>query len=154
MTNQFWLPKLAASLLAFAPLSYAQTQKASSSEEPQPTQLSPYVTVATRAPHSQRTLGTVVDVVTPAEAQRRQLSTLGEVLGDVVGAPTVATGAVGGIQSIFLRGTTTTPSSAARQSAVATPSKSRVARKARSTGRMRLAAWSRCVLSAALPLNR
>jgi len=105
MTKQLWLPKLAASLLAFAPISYAQTQKASSSEEPQPMQLSPYVTVATRAPHSQRTLGTVVDVITPAEAQRRQLSTFGDVLGDVVGAPTVATGAAGGIQSIFLRGT-------------------------------------------------
>jgi len=105
MNKQFWLPKLAASLLAFAPISYAQTQKNSASEEPQPTQLSPYVTVATRAPHSQRTLGTVVDVITPAEAQRRQLTTFGDVLGQVVGAPIVSTGGAGGINSIFLRGT-------------------------------------------------
>jgi len=105
MNKQVWLPKLAASLLAFAPISYAQTQKTTASDEPRPTQLSPYVTVATRAPQSQRTLGTVVDVITPAEAQRRQLSSFGDVLGDVVGAPTVATGAAGGINSIFLRGT-------------------------------------------------
>ncbi|KXU35200.1 hypothetical protein AXK12_05710 [Cephaloticoccus capnophilus] len=103
MTKQLWLPKLAASLLAFAPLSYAQTQKAPS-EEPQPTQLSPYVTVATRAPHSQRTLATVVDVITPEEAQRRQLTTFGDVIGQVVGSPTVATGGIGGVNSVFLRG--------------------------------------------------
>ncbi|KXU37539.1 hypothetical protein AXK11_02270 [Cephaloticoccus primus] len=104
MNNRFWLPKLAALSLALAPALSAQTQKAPV-EEPQPTQLSPYVTVATRTPHSQRTLGTVVDVITPEEAQRRQLTSFGDVLGDIVGAPTVRTGAAGGINSIFLRGT-------------------------------------------------
>jgi len=105
MNIRNWLPKTAASLFALVPGLYGQPAPKTANDAAEATQLSPYVTVATRAPQSPRTLATVVDVITPEEAARRQLTTLGDVLGSVVGAPTVATGAQGGIQSIFLRGT-------------------------------------------------
>ena len=68
------------------------------------TPLDPVVVVATRTPADIRTLGSAVDLETPSDLARRQLSTLGDALGFLPGTPSAANGAAGSDDSVFLRG--------------------------------------------------
>lgn len=70
-----------------------------------PVELEPVVTTATRTPAAVRTLGTATEVITAAELARRQINSLAGALGLAPGAITAASGAPGGITSLFLRGT-------------------------------------------------
>jgi len=66
--------------------------------------LDPVVVVATRTPSDIRTLGSAVDSETPSDLARRQVSTLGEALSSLPGAPTAVNGAPGSNASVFMRG--------------------------------------------------
>lgn len=68
-----------------------------------PVELEQVVITATRTPVPASQLGSVVGVLTPEDAARRQLTTLAEALGGVAGTP-IQTGAHGGATSLFLRG--------------------------------------------------
>jgi vitamin B12 transporter len=59
---------------------------------------------ATRTPSDPHTLGSVVDVLSAADLNRQQLSTLADALGDVAGVPAFANGAPGSDVSVFMRG--------------------------------------------------
>src|SRR5262245_52233076 len=72
--------------------------------EPAPTQLSPYVTTATRTPAEATTLGSAVELVTADDLARRQITSFAEALGGVPGAPAFTSGVNGAITSLFLRG--------------------------------------------------
>lgn len=63
-----------------------------------------FVTTATRTPVSLTTLGTAVDSISAAELARMQITGLGSVLAGIPGAPAAASGAPGGVTSLFLRG--------------------------------------------------
>ena len=63
-----------------------------------------YVHTATRTPTALTTTGTAVDSFSAAELARMQLTGLNSVLAGIPGAPTAASGAPGGIASLFLRG--------------------------------------------------
>lgn len=63
-----------------------------------------YVTTATRTPAALTTTGSAVDTLSGAELARMQLTGLQSVLAGVPGASTAASGAPGGIVSLFLRG--------------------------------------------------
>jgi vitamin B12 transporter len=63
-----------------------------------------YVTTATRTPAALTTTGTAVDSISAAELARMQLAGLQSVLAGVPGAPAFASGAPGGVTSLFLRG--------------------------------------------------
>lgn len=63
-----------------------------------------YVFTATRTPAALTTTGTAVDSISAAELARMQLNSLGAVLTGVPGAPAFASGAPGGVTSLFLRG--------------------------------------------------
>jgi vitamin B12 transporter len=67
-------------------------------------ELPPYVLAATRTPTALTTTGTYVDSITAAELARMQLTSLQSALGGIPGAPTFASGATGGVTSLFLRG--------------------------------------------------
>ena len=69
-----------------------------------PAQLVPFLTTATRTPAEPQTIGSAVDVVSAADLARRQMNSLAQALGGVPGAPRFASGAVGGVSSLFLRG--------------------------------------------------
>ncbi|MFZ9683177.1 MAG: TonB-dependent receptor plug domain-containing protein, partial [Cephaloticoccus sp.] len=69
-----------------------------------PERLEPLVTTATRTPTSVRTLGTATDFLDAAEAARRQVSSLADLLGDTSGSPLFSSGAPGGSTALFLRG--------------------------------------------------
>lgn len=69
-----------------------------------PEKLPVYVLTATRTPAALTTLGTYVDQITAAELARMQLTGLRSALGGIPGAPAFATGAPGGVTSLFLRG--------------------------------------------------
>ncbi|MEY4940106.1 MAG: Vitamin transporter BtuB precursor [Verrucomicrobiota bacterium] len=77
---------------------------ASGGAQTPPTQLSPFVTTSTRTPAPPQTIGSAVDVISAAELSRRQMNSLAQALGAVAGAPRVASGAPGGVASLFLRG--------------------------------------------------
>ncbi len=66
--------------------------------------LATYVVTATRTPAALTTTGTAVSVITAAELARMQLTGLGSALAGVPGAPAFASGAPGGVTSLFLRG--------------------------------------------------
>ncbi|MCF3649917.1 TonB-dependent receptor plug domain-containing protein [Synoicihabitans lomoniglobus] len=68
------------------------------------TPLDPFVTTATRTPVSAAQLGSAVDVISAADLQRRQVNTLAGALNTVPGTPNFASGAMGALGSIFLRG--------------------------------------------------
>jgi vitamin B12 transporter len=70
-----------------------------------PIELDPVVTTATRTPAPVRTLGTATELITAAELARRQVNSFAEALGLAPGGITAASGAPGGITSLFLRGT-------------------------------------------------
>jgi vitamin B12 transporter len=70
----------------------------------EPEKLPDYVFTATRTPAALTTLGTYVDHITAAELARRQLTGLRSALGGIPGAPAFASGASGGVNSLFLRG--------------------------------------------------
>jgi vitamin B12 transporter len=63
-----------------------------------------YVTTATRTPQELTTTGSLVNVVSAADLARMQLTDLRSALGGIPGAPAFASGARGGITSLFLRG--------------------------------------------------
>ena len=65
--------------------------------------LDPFVVTATRTPASPRALGSVVDVITSRDLERRQISSLAEALAGA-SVPVLASGAPGASASIFLRG--------------------------------------------------
>ncbi|MDD3180030.1 MAG: TonB-dependent receptor [Opitutaceae bacterium] len=67
-------------------------------------QLPSVVVTATRTPQVVTALGSAVDVISAADLERRQISTLGEALGGVAGAPQFASGQAGAATSLFLRG--------------------------------------------------
>ncbi|MSU48799.1 MAG: TonB-dependent receptor [Opitutus sp.] len=71
---------------------------------PPVTALAPFVTTATRTPAEARTIGSAVDVISAADLARRQLNSLAGALGSAAGAPLFASGAGGGVTSLFLRG--------------------------------------------------
>ena len=85
-------------LAGFAPVFTALAQNA------EPENLPVYVLTATRTPAALTTLGTYVDQLNAAELARRQLTGLRSALGAVTGAPAFASGAAGGVTSLFLRG--------------------------------------------------
>jgi vitamin B12 transporter len=66
--------------------------------------LETYVVTATRTPAALTTTGTAVDTLSAAELARMQLNQLGAALAGLPGAPTAASGAPGGVTSLFLRG--------------------------------------------------
>lgn len=68
------------------------------------TQLSPFVTTATRTAAERSTIGAAVDVLAGADLVRRQLNSLSGALGAAAGAPLFASGASGATTSLFLRG--------------------------------------------------
>jgi vitamin B12 transporter len=70
----------------------------------QPAQLAPFVTTATRTAADPQTLGSAVEVISAAELERQQVSSLAGALGMIPGAPLFATGAKGAVTSLFLRG--------------------------------------------------
>ena len=70
----------------------------------EPEKLPVYVITATRTPVTLTTLGTYVDQITAAELARMQLTGLRSALGGIPGAPAFASGATGGVTSLFLRG--------------------------------------------------
>jgi len=63
-----------------------------------------YVLTATRTPASLTTTGTAVDSLSAAELARMQLNNLASALAGIPGAPSSASGAPGGVTSLFLRG--------------------------------------------------
>jgi vitamin B12 transporter len=63
-----------------------------------------YVTTATRTPAALTTTGTAVDSFSAAELARMQLTSINSLLAGVPGAPAFASGAPGGVTSLFLRG--------------------------------------------------
>ena len=67
--------------------------------------LTPYVTTTTRTPIAVTTAGSAVDTLSADELARMQLTSLNGALGSVPGAPTFASGAPGGVTSLFMRGT-------------------------------------------------
>jgi vitamin B12 transporter len=69
-----------------------------------PEKLPDYVLTATRTPAALTTLGTYVDQVSGADLARMQLTGLRSALGAIPGAPAFASGAPGGVTSLFLRG--------------------------------------------------
>ena len=83
---------LAPALTAFAQIN-SETEK-----------LSDYVFSATRTPASLTTTGSYVDVISTADLQRMQLTSLQSALGGIPGAPAFSSGARGAITSLFLRG--------------------------------------------------
>ena len=63
-----------------------------------------YVLTATRTPAALTTTGTAVDVISAADLARMQLTSLQSALTGVPGTPASASGAPGGVTSLFLRG--------------------------------------------------
>ncbi len=63
-----------------------------------------YVLTATRTPASLTTIGTAVDSLSAAELARMQLNGITSALAGIPGAPSSASGAPGGVTSLFLRG--------------------------------------------------
>ncbi|AOS43118.1 Vitamin B12 transporter BtuB precursor [Lacunisphaera limnophila] len=63
-----------------------------------------YVTTATRTPAALTTLGTAVESISAAELARMQVLGLNYALAGIPGAPSAASGAPGGVTSLFLRG--------------------------------------------------
>lgn len=68
-------------------------------------ELEPFVTTGTRTAVPLRTIATATELVTAAELARRQVNSLAAALGFSPGAVTAASGASGGLTSLFLRGT-------------------------------------------------
>jgi vitamin B12 transporter len=85
---------------AFAALPLAVAQPAAMP----PAQLAPFVTTATRTASDPQTIGSAVDVITSEDLARRQISSFAAALGTAPGAPLAASGARGGLTSLFLRG--------------------------------------------------
>lgn len=73
-------------------------------QQTSPVVLPDFVTTATRTPASLTTTGTVVDSLSAAELARMQLNTFSSALASLPGAPAFASGAPGGVTSLFLRG--------------------------------------------------
>jgi vitamin B12 transporter len=88
-------------LFAAASLATALTGLA---ESPDTIVLPDYVLSATRTPAALTTTGSAVETFTAAELARLQLTGLNAVLAGIPGAPTAASGAPGGVTSLFLRG--------------------------------------------------
>jgi len=63
-----------------------------------------YVLTATRTPAALTTTGTAVDSLSAADLARMQLNNLSSALVGIPGAPSSASGAPGGVTSLFLRG--------------------------------------------------
>jgi len=68
-------------------------------------ELEPFVTTATRTAVPLRTTATATELITAADLARRQVISFAEALGLAPGAITAASGAPGGLTSVFLRGT-------------------------------------------------
>ncbi len=75
-----------------------------SAQESSTVVLPDYVLTATRTPASLTTTGTAVDSLSAAELARMQLNNLSSALAGIPGAPAFASGASGGVTSLFLRG--------------------------------------------------
>lgn len=73
-------------------------------QSPEPEKLPDYVLTATRTPVALTTTGTYVDQISGADLARMQLTGLRSALGAIPGAPAFASGAPGGVTSLFLRG--------------------------------------------------
>jgi vitamin B12 transporter len=74
------------------------------SQIPDSARLKDLVVTATRSPTPLPAIGSSADQLGPVELNRRQLSTLREALQLVSGGTVLATGAPGGVTSLFLRG--------------------------------------------------
>lgn len=79
---------------------FAQVPPAASTVTPLPE----YLVTATRTAAPADTLGSAVEVFDAEEFARRQLTQLSAALGSAAGAPIAASGAPGGVASLFLRG--------------------------------------------------
>lgn len=90
---------------AFAPaISLVAQQQLQPSRDETVLLLPDFVTTATRTPAALTTLGTAVDSISGAELARMQVTGLQSVLAGIPGAPAAASGAPGGVTSLFLRG--------------------------------------------------
>lgn len=85
--------------LPLTPLAYAEAGAPIQIETPI------NVTGATRLPTPEAQLGTSVTVITADQIEKKQLSTLPEILQDVPGLNVVQNGSPGGITAVFMRGT-------------------------------------------------
>jgi len=85
-------------------LAIAAPTLASAQGTPPPEQLAPVAVTATRTPAAPPTIGSAVDVLSPAELTRQQITTLDDALGGLAGAPLFTSGAPGAATSLFLRG--------------------------------------------------
>ena len=95
---------LAAAFSALAPgfVSVARAQNVASSEPP--VLLDTVIVTATRTPVPLAQIASAASVVTGADLDLRQQSTLLSALGVVPGAPSSTTGQTGGVTSLFMRG--------------------------------------------------
>ncbi|MFZ5495140.1 MAG: TonB-dependent receptor plug domain-containing protein [Verrucomicrobiota bacterium] len=95
---------LAAAFVAPAFQLLAQQQPHRQQRDAETVVLPDYVHTATRTPAALTTLGTAVDTISAAELARMQLTGLSSVFAGIPGAPAAASGAPGGVTSLFLRG--------------------------------------------------
>jgi vitamin B12 transporter len=66
--------------------------------------LDPFITTATRTPALPQTIGSAVDVITPDQLAKSQVTSIADALGTTPGAPLSSSGAPGSVTSFFLRG--------------------------------------------------
>ncbi len=97
-------PSLPASLRRLFVLCLAAALGRLVAQEASTVVLPDYVLTATRTPAALTTTGTVVDSLSAAELARMQLNNLSSALAGIPGAPASASGAPGGVTSLFLRG--------------------------------------------------
>jgi len=71
---------------------------------PAPTQMDRIVITATRTPTPVAQLGTAISMISGADLQRRQISTLSAALDTIPGVPNFSSGAQGAVTSVFMRG--------------------------------------------------
>lgn len=91
-------PALRVGMLAMALTARAVAQSAPVS------QLDPVFSTATRTPTAPQTIGSAVAVILAADLARRQATSLASALGLATSAPHFSSGAIGAINSLFLRG--------------------------------------------------
>src|SRR5207249_3443006 len=66
--------------------------------------LNDLVISATRTPLARDAVGSAIDLISPADLERRQITSLAGALGTATGTPLFSSGARGATTSIFMRG--------------------------------------------------
>lgn len=93
------------SLAVFSLTFFSLCDKALADDAPASASLPPLVIGATKLPTPEDELGSSVTVITADEIDKRQLRTVPDVLETVPGLNVVQSGGVGGLTSVFMRGT-------------------------------------------------